>query len=399
VLFTIWLILLTLITLIWGSRHLAVSRAQNRDKPLNSKMFAGPPQQAPKISVLVAAKDEQDNIESCLDTMLRQNYPNYEVVAVNDRSDDATGDILDRLAQQHGRHLRVHHVTQLREGWFGKNNAMRVAVESAEGEWFCFIDADCRQTSENTLSVAYSFARERESDFLSVLPILETRSFWERVVQPVCSAIMVMWFRPEKVNDPGSSAAYANGAFMLMKRGVYETIGGHERIKTEVNEDMHMARLAKSAGLRLFVVQNEDLYVTRMYSSLKQAWHGWSRIFYGCFASFKKLIVSILVLTIASLAPFLSLVVGLIGWWSASDVTAEHFGWIAIASAVAIAVQHSLLFRYYRLCHADRRYLPTYTLGAFIAFGMLIHAMLKQGGRASTTWRGTTYRGSQLEPR
>jgi glycosyltransferase involved in cell wall biosynthesis len=347
------------------------------------------------MSVLVAAKDEEDNIETCITTLLTQDYPNFEVIAINDRSTDGTADILERLVANNpgAPKLTALHVRALREGWFGKNNAMRTGIELADGEWYCFTDADCRQISNKTLSVAWQFAHQNKIDFLSVLPVLEAKSFWERVIQPVCAAIMALWFNPCKVNDPNSSASYANGAFMLMRRDIYQAIGGHERVKTEVNEDMHMARLAKEAGHRLFVIQNDDLYRVRMYSSFKETWRGWSRIFYGCFGTFKRLIISTVLLCVASILPWASLLAGAIGWlFSAAD----SWRMIALFGGAAVISQLVCLFRFYRLCQIRTVLLPTYILGAVIALGMLISAMMKLSGRTTTTWRGTTYRGSQV---
>ena len=245
------------------------------------------------ISVLVAAKDEEAVIEKCLRSMLDQDYPNYEVILINDRSRDQTGPIAERLAGENSK-LRVLHVREgeLAEGWFGKNNAMRLGEQAARGQWFCFIDADCTQTSRSTLSQAYQYARKHESEFLSVLPRLEAHGFWEQVLQPVCGGILVFWFRPGRVNNPAKPTAYANGAFMLMSKDAYWRIGGHEPVKGEVNEDIHMAALAKRAGVRIRVVQNEGLYITRMYDGFRATWRGWSRIFYGSFVERRRLIIS-----------------------------------------------------------------------------------------------------------
>lgn len=392
--FVVWSVVLLLVALIWASRHAAVNRAQRGEKPLSSAAYPQGPDPAPRVSLLVAAKDEEDNIESCVTSLLSQDYPNLEVIAVNDRSRDRTPEILRGIKPQNGVVFRTLHISQLREGWFGKNNAMREGVEHATGEWLCFTDADCRQVSNRTVSMAMRYALDKRIDFLSVLPVLETHSFWERVLQPVCAAIMVMWFRPEKVNDPASPSAYANGAFMLLKRDLYDAIGGHERIKTEVNEDMHMARLTKELGRRLYVIPNDDLYRTRMYASFRECWRGWSRIFYGCFGTFRRLVITAAVLLVSSIFPWLSLFAGLIGAFTAQP--RAPWLWITLLSAVAVVIQQTWLIRFYRLTKADPRYVPTYILGAVVAFGMVINAMTKLGGLAATTWRGTTYRGSRL---
>jgi len=391
----IWLASLGLVCLVWLLRHRHLNRYQREEVPLESGMYPGPPVDAARLSVLVAAKDEQDNIEACLRSMLDQDYPDYQLIAINDRSEDRTGRIMDAIAAENHR-LTAVHVRELRDGWFGKNNAMREGYERADGEWLCFIDADCRQTSRRTLSVAMRCATEHGIDFLSVLPRLETQSLWERIIQPACGAVMVFWFNPSNVNDANHRAAYANGAFMLIKRRTYEAIGGHEPFKTEVNEDMHMARAAKEGGHRLRVVENRDLYVTRMYTNFREIWRGWSRIFYGCFETFRRLRISLLVMMFSGLLPWYSalagwIMVGVRGWNQAGPWRA-----VAVLATIAVLCQQSVLTRYYRVSQASPLLAPTYPIAGTLVCGMLLNAMAKLGGRTATTWRGTTYRGDKL---
>lgn len=393
-----WAILLCGVVCIWASRHVAVSRARREQIPLCSDSFEGPPDECPFVSVLIAAKDEEANIEAAVRSMLEQDYPKFEIIVINDRSTDRTGDILERLhAEQPDGRLRVVQVTELRDGWFGKNNAMHAGLQEARGEWLCFGDADCRQTSKRTLTMAVRHALESRIDFLSVLPRLETHSLWERIIQPVCGALMVFWFHPKNVNNPNHAAAYANGAFMLMSRACYEAIGGHEEVRNEVNEDMHMARLAKERNQRLFVMQNEDLYTVRMYTTFGQIWKGWSRIFYGCFGTFRRLRVTLLMLLFTNIFPYTSLIIGLcmlasLGWSGLGT------GWQAVtaASALAVGMQLSVIARFYHLTRSNPWLAPTFIIGAVVCVGILVNAMLKLGGRTATTWRGTTYRGSQV---
>jgi hypothetical protein len=285
----------------------------------------------------------------------------------------------------------------LREGWFGKNNAMREGAATAAGEWLCFGDADCRQISPKSLSTALRYALAEKVDFLSLLPELEMHSTWERIIQPACSAVMIFWFQPDKVNDPNDPTAYANGAFMLMRRSCYQTIGGHEAVRTEVNEDMHMARLAKANGQRLFVIQNDGLYSVRMYTTFRQIWRGWSRIFFGCFGTFRRLRLTAIMLALMNVFPYLSLLVaalvlGARGWSQAGA------GWqaVGLCAALAVVAQQTVIARFYRLCKLDWRLAPTFIIGVVICIGMLISAMLKLGGRTTTVWRGTTYRADSV---
>ena len=390
----IWSGFLVLVGLIWLSRHAQVSRGGRRQTVLHPGLYTHPAERLPRVSVLVAAKDEQDNIGRCVGTMLAQDHPDFEMIVINDRSVDRTAQIVDELAGGDAC-LKVLHIKELREGWFGKNNAMREGVEQADGDWLCFSDADCRYTSPRLLTVAMRHALAEGVDFLSVLPVLETHGVWERIIQPACGAVLIFWFRPERVNSPHSTDAYANGAFMLIRRDAYEQIGGHEPVKAEVNEDVHMARVAKQHGLRLAVVQNRGLYQTRMYTTFGQMWRGWSRIFYGCFGTPVRLVWSLLFLLLFSLSPWLS---SLAGWVAVAARGFDHAGaWlgVAIAGTAAAVVQWTVMLRFYHLSQAGRRYAVSYPLGALICFGMVLEAMRKLLG-ARTTWRGTTYRGKQV---
>jgi glycosyltransferase involved in cell wall biosynthesis len=399
----LWSLLLLLVALIWASRHLEISRAKREHIPLSSRSYPGPPVDAPFVSVLIAAKDEQANIGGAVRTMLEQDYPNFELIVVDDRSTDRTAEILDTIqaeCQARGdNRLKVIHVKELQPGWFGKNNAMREGLLQARADWFCFGDADCKQTSSRSLSMAVHHALDWNIDFLSVLPGLETQSVWERIIQPVCGAVMVFWFHPKKVNNPQDPAAYANGAFMLMKRSCYDAIGGHDAVRTEVNEDMHMARLAKEHAQRLVVVQSDDLYTVRMYAGLGEIWRGWSRIFYGCFGTFRRLRITMLMLLFTSILPYgtlllSALVVAASGWSNASP----GWHWVLALSALGVVMQQSVIYRFYGLSHAEPRMAPTWIVGVVICIGMLGNAMLKLRGRRAITWRGTTYRGQQVTP-
>src|SRR5262249_17850018 len=141
----------------------------------------------PKVSILVAARDEESNIESCIRELLDQDYPNFEVIAIDDRSRDGTSSILRGLENEYDGRLQALTVRELPDGWFGKNNAMRMGVDASTGEWLLLTDADCRFPSRGVLSAAMHDARENSSDFLTVIPELETRETWERILQPVCS--------------------------------------------------------------------------------------------------------------------------------------------------------------------------------------------------------------------
>ncbi len=390
----IWSILLAFVALVWLQRHWTISLGVRDLTALSEGTFVGPAPETPRVSVLIAAKDEEANIETAVRSMLEQDYPNFELIVINDRSTDRTAEILESLrAERTDGRLKVLHIKELQAGWFGKNNAMREGLAIADGEWLCFGDADCRQLSRKTLSTAVRFSLTEKIDFLSLLPQLEMHSIWEHIIQPVCGAVLVFWFQPKVVNDPNLPDAYANGAFMLMKRSCYDAIGGHEAVRTEVNEDMHMARLAKEKGQRLFVINNDRLYTVRMYTGFQQIWRGWSRIFYGCFGTFRRLRLTAMGLLLMNVFPFSSLLIAAGVLWSRGWPEAG-FDWQAVGclSAAAVILQQSVIARFYRITKVGWWLAPTFIIGAVICIGILFTSMMRLGGRTTTTWRGTTYR-------
>ena len=374
--------LMVAVTLIWLRRHIDIQRG--RREPVLRADEPGPAVEAlPLISVLVAAKDEEDNIERCVRGLLAQDYPRFEVIAINDRSSDATGPILDRLATEDTR-LKVVHIRTLPPGWFGKNHAMHEGLRQARGTWLVFTDADCTFDSPHLLRAAVRLALREGVEFLSVLPRLEALSFWEKVVQPVAGGIMVFWFPPPKVNDPASPIGYANGAFMLLRREAYERIGGHAAVPEVLNEDIHFARRAKQLGVRLRVIRGGELYRVRMYVGFRQVWRGWSRIFYGCLQTPLRLCASVAMLAVFSVGPWVVLAGSLLSGIGGVYVPA--------AAAAAIAAQQSVLWRFYGLTGNRPVWALSYPLGALLCLLMTLDSMRRLFG-ATTTWRGTSYRG------
>ena len=381
-------VLCSLVTLVWFTRHLMIN-VEKRSGFLLCDAYQGPPAGAPSLSVVVAAKDEEANIETCVRTMLDQDYPDYEVIVCNDRSSDRTAEIVQEIARQDGR-VRLVNIEKLPDGWFGKNNAMQHGIAQARGKWICMIDADCRQTSPRTLSVAMQYAADTKADLLSVLPQLEMKGFWENAVQPVCSGVMMIWFHPDKVNNPATPNAYANGAFMLMSKDAYHAIGTHEAVRQCLNEDMHIARLVKEKKLNLRVVRGPKLYCVRMYTSLQQILRGWSRIFFGTFGTLPRLITSLTVLVMMGLLPYISAAMGL-SLALAGAQNALAWALCGVAGMTASAMQVSAIYRFYRLIGAQANLCWSYSIGAAVAMVALFMSLSRLRKGAKVTWRGTAY--------
>lgn len=388
---TSWLILGGLNIIVWSARALAMMVELRHRLMLSSTSHAGKSQHLPKLSVLVAAKDEEANIETCIRGLLAQDYPDFELIAINDRSGDATPQILRRLAAESDG-LRVLHVEHLPPGWFGKNHAMHQGVRTAQGEWLLCTDADCRFTSTRALSAAMFEALESKSDFLCLTPVLETPSAWERIIQPVCSMVLILWFLPHRVNNAKHPTAYANGAFMLLRRSCYEAIGGHEAVREAPNEDIQLAKRAKSRGFRLRVMENSDLYSTRMYHTFAELRRGWRRIFRGCLETVPRLGTSLALILTFTILPWLSTAAAIAGRVRCGEAEVARWNMAVLLWGTSFAMLQTLTWRYYRMLQIPARWSLGYFLGALVVVGILIHALADTLMSRSIRWRGTDYR-------
>ncbi len=389
VLFYAWCFLGFAVGMVWFLRFLTLGRVLRKRRILVPNSFGAVPADSPKISVLVAAKDEEGAIESCIRSLMSQDYPHMEVIAVDDRSGDRTPTILRSLAREFAGRLHVIHVKHLPDGWQGKSNAMLQGVRASTGEWLCFTDADCTQVSNRTLSVAMGEIAKKQVDFLSITPMLDTPTLWEKIVQPVCTVALLLWFQPKRVNNSQRKNAYANGAFMLLTRKCYDAIGGHEACRQQLNEDIFMARQAKERGFKLRVVENDGLYRTRMYSTLRAAWRGWSRIFYGCLAPIDRLVPALAFMAVFSLMPWIS---AFAAWTTWIEKGSQQWLSAAIGWTGVVLSQWLVMARYYPVLRLNRWWSLTHFAGAFVTFAMLVNALLKSWGATTTTWRGTVYR-------
>ncbi|MFA6135648.1 MAG: glycosyltransferase family 2 protein [Phycisphaerae bacterium] len=378
--------------LIWSTRHILIWREQ-RNNELLTPDSAGVNGSVPHVSVFVAAKDEEENIETCVRTMLAQDYPHFDMTVCNDRSADRTGQIVAGVAREDPR-LRLLNIEHLPAGWCGKCHAMWNGIAQSDSEWICMSDADCRQLSPRTLSVAVRYAIDNKIDLLSLMPALDMQGFWENTIQPVCSGVMMIWYQPEKVNNPAKSNAYANGAFILMRRSAYQAVGNHEAVKDKLMEDMHLAARVKKAGLKLRVMRSSGLYSVRMYTSLQQILRGWSRIFFGTFGTLPRLTVSLIVLLVISMLPYAAAPIGLT--MAAAD--GPHAGaWLVagLLGTLSALMQLTVIYRFYKIAGAKASLFWTYPFACVIVTWTLLLALNKHRPGAKVVWRNTAYAKSQ----
>jgi chlorobactene glucosyltransferase len=231
----------------------------------------------PFVTVIVPARNEAPNIESCLHGLLLQEYPHdrLKILVVNDHSEDETATIANRLARKHS-NLDLIEAPTLPEGWQGKQHACWHGAQNAQGDWLCFIDADT-QHSPKLLGTALADAEANELDLLSLHPEQEMKSFCEKLLMPVPFISLMLILDARRINDPNSQAAMANGQFILIRTEVYLAVGGHRTIRQAVLEDVELGKLVKRNGWNITIRDGSGLILTRMYRNLATLWNALAR--------------------------------------------------------------------------------------------------------------------------
>jgi len=349
-----------------------------------------PPLEAPSISVIVPARNEARNIRRCVEALLAQTYPNYELIVLDDRSTDETPVILNELAQRDSR-LRVVAGADLPPGWAGKPHALFQAAKAARGEWLCFVDADTFVAPEALASV-FAKAQETGADLFTIMTDQEMRTFWERVILPLVFTALSVGFSPRRVNNPKRKDAIANGQFIFIRRAVYEAVGGHEALKNSIVEDKDLAVLVKRSGYRLVVADGRQVAATRMYTSLPEMWEGWTKnIFLGLKGSAGMLLLGASG-AFASLMAALALPLWLIGGL-ALGAAGSGLGWI-VAGEAALLWGYLIFWRLLVLkgMRVPGWYALTVPLGAGLFAAMMFTSAWKVLSGRGVTWKGRRYR-------
>ncbi|HEX8889306.1 MAG TPA: glycosyltransferase family 2 protein [Pyrinomonadaceae bacterium] len=226
---------------------------------------------APFVSILVPARNEEGRVLSdCIHSLLAQEYGRFEIIAVNDRSTDATGAILQSSAKTDER-LRVIEGRELPAGWLGKPYAMQQALDAARGEWVLATDADMI-FDKAALRTAIAYTLEHQVDALTFIPLFEAHSFWERVMIPAWSWAMLVYILFSRAGSPRSRAGVGIGGFFLIRRAALERVGGYQKLRDEVMEDVRLADMLKSSGARVAFEYATALVRTRMYTNWREMW-------------------------------------------------------------------------------------------------------------------------------
>ena len=341
----------------------------------------------PRVSIIVPARNESVNIETCVASLSRSTYPDFEIIVVDDRSEDDTGARARSIPAGNADRILVLDGAELPEGWLGKPWACAQGAEAAQGDVLLFTDADTTH-GVDLLSRSVAGVVEEEADLLTVLGRQLMGSFWERLVQPQVFFTMLFRFPDfeKTARNDNWRDAIANGQFIMMPRSSYERIGGHEAVFDEVVEDLALAQVVKRQGGALRIRSAHDDLATRMYRSLGELVAGWSKnIFTGGLQSVPR-----------GIRPFMAPIafLGGVGLWLlpplvllaavAGLLGADMLLWASVVYGISVVT----FGRFTRMMGASAAYGLLYPLGA--AVGTFIFVKSWSGGR-TVEWKGRRY--------
>jgi glycosyltransferase involved in cell wall biosynthesis len=378
---SLWGITGALLALVWvvrmGEAAFGLRRIPNLTRPEWEQTTSAA--SLARVSIIVPARNEEQGIEPALASLLALDYPNCEIIAVDDRSTDCTGEILERLATGAGDRLRIIHVASLPPGWLGKVHAMWRASQEATGEWLFFTDADV-VFRRDALRRALACAQQTGADHFVLLPTMLLNSWGERMVGGFlqCMLVFALGHSLWKVHDPKARDYVGVGAFNLIRRATLEAIGGLERLRMEVVEDLKLGKLVKQHGFAQRVALGKNLARLHWARGALGMVRNSTKNFFALLAyRWPYALAAALGLLIANVLPF-------VGVFAAS-------GWSRLGYAIAlacIAVAYAGMSRYSQV--APLYFFLHPVSSCLVAYSILRSTVLTLW-RGGVVWRETKY--------
>ncbi|KMJ58407.1 glycosyl transferase [Bacillus sp. LL01] len=331
----------------------------------------------PLLSIIVAAKDEEEHIQASLQSQFKQTYSNIEWIVVNDRSTDRTGAILEQLALTEPR-LKIIHIKNLKEGWLGKNHALYEGFLQSKGEFILFTDADII-FKKDAIAKAITYFQNHKIDHLTLAPNLKGSSFWTNAFISFFLFGFGFFKRPWKSNDQSSKSAIGIGAFNLLSRKAYEGIGTHKKFKMRPDDDLMLGRQIKQSGKRQHLALALNHLQVEWYPDLHSALVGLEKnTFAGLFYSYFMVLFAISGLFLSQLFPFIALFV------------------TSGSTQLAYALSILMLFLAYnetanKMGKGANLYLIVFPITVLLFIYSIARATILTNYRGGIIWRGTFY--------
>jgi cellulose synthase/poly-beta-1,6-N-acetylglucosamine synthase-like glycosyltransferase len=369
-----------ILALVWCSRLLEAALGVPRITDItlpewNRKPTGGDP----RVSIIVPARNEEEHIEKTLAQLLQLDYGNYEVIAIDDRSTDRTGEVMDRVVSNGSvsERLRVIHVPQLPPNWLGKAHAMWTGAKQATGEWLLFTDADVLFRPD-TLTRTLAYATSERADHLVLFPDFTMRGPGERMMIAFFQTLFLFGHRPWRVADPNTQDFMGVGAFNLIRRSVYEAVGTYEALRFEVLDDMKLGKVVKTGGYAQRNVFGRGLLSLRWAKGAMGVVENLTKNMFAVLSfQWWRAVGSAFALVFLNLLPFAG--------------TALAHGWARVPYALALASMVGIYVGMSRMSDIPAYYIALHPVSSALFVYIMLRSMALTLVRGGVVWRGTFY--------
>jgi glycosyltransferase involved in cell wall biosynthesis len=363
--------------LAWGWRLADAALGMRKIADISRPEWDHKPAAPPQVSLIVPARNEEADIAATLTQLLTLDYDSYEVIAVDDRSTDRTGAIMEEIAASGPERLKVIRIAQLPAGWVGKTHAMWAAGEQARGQWLLFTDADV-QFKPDVLRRALVYAESERADHVVLFPRMIMKRPGEKMMIAFFQTLFVFGHRPWKVADPKSKDHMGVGAFNLIRRNIYEAVGTYQALRFDVLDDMKLGKVVKNRGFAQRNVFGADLISIRWARGAMGVVENLTKNFFAIMSfQWPRALASCFALAFLNLMPF-------------AGILLAH-GWARLGYGLALAA----MFFIYVGMSTKSGIPPYYFVLHPVSTALFVYTMLRSTfltlGKGGVVWRGTFY--------
>ena len=348
--------------------------------------FENKSESTPKVSVILPARNEENFIKKCLDSLINQDYQNYEIIVIDDSSEDNTGKIISEYAKKNSKIVPVS-AKPKPEGWMGKNWACMEGYRKSTGELLLFTDADTTH-SEKVISLSVKHFLSFNLDALSTIPKMLTFDFWTNITLPMISTFLHTRFSALNVNNPEKKTGYFFGSFFIMKKDVYEKVGMHEGVKNEIVEDGALGKKVKESGYKMKMVRGEHLVDAVWARDKGTLWNALKRLMIPLYLQSGKIAIGIFFAVLFLLfVPFPVLAASIV--FPSESISSKI---LCVSAAIASILIYIGSFIEVKIgLELKTKYALFAPLGSLVVVLGFLSGLIQAKGTSSISWRGRTY--------
>ena len=340
----------------------------------------------PKVSIILPARNEEKFIDKCLVSLLNQDYDNYEIIVINDSSEDSTGDLIKKYAKKYSKIIPVD-ANPKPVGWVGKNWACMEGYKKATGELLLFTDSDTKHTN-SVISLAVSHLLSLELDALTVIPRMLCLDLITKITLPMISTFLHTRFSALRVNDKSKNTGYFFGSFFIIKKTTYDSVGTHEGVRQELIEDGALGKKVKESGFKMRMVRGEHLIDAIWARDINTLWNALKRLMVPFYLQNAKLAVAssigVLFLLFMSFPIFAYSVI-------LFNDTTSSLVLVVIAGIASALVYTGAILDATKGLDLGIKYALLAPIGGFIVVGGFFAGLIQAKSKDAVSWRGRTY--------